>query len=163
MKVLPNAPIGDVTGLPVPTIALATDDGVSIIKNLDGHESGNVVVDITSNTIIHHDPRNIDFLGNRVLWTEGNNYDLQDRAYLNAPVPGSDTSLSHLSSVPSGFIVYGVGGNQGNIYADAALLLKLTLRNEFNFDIYVVSLAFIVVAVMDLTKIPLATACYYAG
>ena len=132
MKVLPNAPIGDVTGLPVPTIALATDDGVSIIKNLDGHESGNVVVDITSNTIIHHDPRNIDFLGNRVLWTEGNNYDLQDRAYLNAPIPGSDTSLSHLGSVPSGFIVYGVGGNQGNIYADAALLLKLTLRNEFN-------------------------------
>ena len=38
-----------------------------------------------------------------------------------------------------------------------------TLGDEFNVDSYVVSLAFIVVAVMELTKIPLATACYYAG
>ena len=132
MKVLPNAPIGDVTGLPVPTIALATNDGVSVIKNLDGTESGTNVVDITSNTIIHHRPRAIDFLGNRLLWTEGNNYDLQDRAFLNSPIPGSDIALSHLGSLPSGFISYGVGGNQGNIYAEASIDLKLTLRNEFN-------------------------------
>ena len=132
MKVLPNAPIGDVTGLPVPTIALATDDGVSVIKNLDGTENGTFVVDITSNTIIHHDPRNIDFLGNRLLWTEGNNYDLQDRAFLNSPIPGSDIALSHLSSLPSGFISYGVGGNQANTYADASVFLNMTLRNEFN-------------------------------
>ena len=33
VTVLPNAPIDDTTGLPVPTIAVATDDGVSVIKD----------------------------------------------------------------------------------------------------------------------------------
>jgi hypothetical protein len=40
ITVLPNAPIDDATGLPIPTIALATDGGVSVIKD-DG-----TVVDI---------------------------------------------------------------------------------------------------------------------
>ena len=42
MTVLPDAPIDPATGLPVPTIAVATDGGVSVIKD-DG-----AVVDITS-------------------------------------------------------------------------------------------------------------------
>jgi hypothetical protein len=42
MTVLPNAPVDSATGLPVPTIAVATDGGVSVIKD-DG-----TVVDITS-------------------------------------------------------------------------------------------------------------------
>ena len=33
MTVLPNAPIDDATGLPIPTIAVATDGGVSVIKD----------------------------------------------------------------------------------------------------------------------------------
>ena len=33
MTVLPNAPIDDATGLPVPTIAVATEGGISIIKD----------------------------------------------------------------------------------------------------------------------------------
>ena len=41
MTVLPNAPIDADTGLPVPTIAVATDGGVSVIKD-DG-----TVVDYT--------------------------------------------------------------------------------------------------------------------
>ena len=41
MTVLPNAPIDSTTGLPIPTIAVATDGGVSVIKD-DG-----TVVDIT--------------------------------------------------------------------------------------------------------------------
>ena len=36
MTVLPNAPIDPSTGLPIPTIAVATDDGVSVIKD-DGN------------------------------------------------------------------------------------------------------------------------------
>ena len=44
MTVLPNAPIDAATGLPVPTIAVATDGGVSVIKD-DG-----TVVDITATT-----------------------------------------------------------------------------------------------------------------
>ena len=45
MTALTGAPIDPATGLPVPTIAVATNDGVSIIKNTDGTES-NTVVDI---------------------------------------------------------------------------------------------------------------------
>jgi hypothetical protein len=41
MTVLPNAPIDAATGLPVPTIAVATDGGISVIRD-DG-----IVVDIT--------------------------------------------------------------------------------------------------------------------
>ena len=44
MTILPNAPIDDDTGLPVPTIAVATDGGVSVIKD-DG-----TVVDIVRGT-----------------------------------------------------------------------------------------------------------------
>jgi len=44
MTVLPNAPIDAATGLPVPTIAVATDGGISIIKDdgtvIDGPTSG---------------------------------------------------------------------------------------------------------------------------
>ena len=45
MTILPNAPIDDDTGLPVPTIAVATDGGVSVIRD-DG-----TVVDITCGQI----------------------------------------------------------------------------------------------------------------
>ena len=45
ITVLPNAPIDPETGLPVPTIAVATDGGVSVIKD-DG-----TVVDTTDNTV----------------------------------------------------------------------------------------------------------------
>ena len=51
MTVLPNAPIDSVTGLPVPTIAVGTDDGVSIIKD-DGtvidYTHGSSTYDVTS-------------------------------------------------------------------------------------------------------------------
>jgi len=44
MTVLPNAPIDSATGLPVPTIAVATNGGVSLIKDngnvFDGNETG---------------------------------------------------------------------------------------------------------------------------
>ena len=43
MTVLPNAPIDDVTGLPVPTIAVATNGGVSVIK-----DDGTVVIPDTT-------------------------------------------------------------------------------------------------------------------
>jgi len=53
MTVLPNAPIDADTGLSVPTIAVATDGGVSVIKD-DG-----TVVDITSTT--HSNANQINF------------------------------------------------------------------------------------------------------
>ena len=46
MTILPNAPIDDDTGLPVPTIAVATDGGASVIKD-DG-----TVVDFTTTQVV---------------------------------------------------------------------------------------------------------------
>ena len=122
-KVFPNAPINEDTGLPIPTIAVATDNGTSVVKD-DGS-----IVDITiNNSLLHHEPRSVDFLGTRLLWTEGNNYDLQDRAFLNAPIPTSDVTLSHDGSLPSGYIHYGIGRGAHNIYGSVAL--NTVLMNE---------------------------------
>ena len=114
MTVLPNAQIDVSTGLPIPTIAIATNGGVSVIKD------DATVVDITSGTILHHEPRSVDFLGTRLLWTEGNNYDLQDRVYLNAEVPVSDTVLPHTGALPSGYIGYGIGSGASTIFNNFA-------------------------------------------
>ena len=124
MTVLPNAPIDSASGLPTPTIAVATDGGVSVIKD-DG-----TIVDITSGTIIHHEPRNINFLGTRLLWTEGNNYDLQDRAFLNVEVPSADIVLPHTGSLPRGYIGYGIGSGASAVFNNFSLLLPL--NNELS-------------------------------
>ena len=122
ITVLPNAPIDIDTGLPIPTIAVATAGGVSVIRDNE------TVVDITSGTIIHHEPRSVAFLGTRLLWTEGNNYDLQDRVYLNAEVPSVDIVLPHTGALPSGYIGYGIGKGATNIFNN--LSLNTTLNNE---------------------------------
>ena len=78
MTVLPNAPIDDATGLPVPTIAVATDGGVSVIKD-DG-----TVVDITANGYTPTDSK-IDFDHlNNVLYLESGGYPQRQQ------IPGGD-------------------------------------------------------------------------
>jgi len=47
MTVLPNAPIDDTTGLPVPTIAVGTNGGVSVIKD------NNTVISTSGSSYIH--------------------------------------------------------------------------------------------------------------
>ena len=47
MTVLPNAPIDETTGLPVPTIAVATGGGVSVIR-----DDGSVVNKVTSSAML---------------------------------------------------------------------------------------------------------------
>ena len=94
MTVLPNAPIDDTTGLPIPTIAVATDGGVSVIKD-DGS-----VVDIrrTSDDDVHH----VDFDGNRVIMF------MELGAIYVATIPGADQS----GNPNSAWTVYGsYGGN----------------------------------------------------
>jgi len=61
MTVLPNAPIDDTTGLPRPTIAVATDGGVSVIK-----DNGYAVV---SDSSIYGRPivKQINFKGERLV------------------------------------------------------------------------------------------------
>ena len=61
MTVLPNAPIDADTGLPVPTIAVATNGGVSVIKD-DGS-----VVDITVNNASYTHAHKVDFLKDNSL------------------------------------------------------------------------------------------------
>ena len=94
MTVLPNAPIDDATGLPVPTIAVATDGGVSVIKD------NGTVVDIrrTSDDDVHH----VDLDGNRVIMF------MELGAIYVATIPGNDQSGNPNSS----WTVYGsYGGN----------------------------------------------------
>jgi len=77
MTVLPGAPTDPATGLPVPTIAVATDGGVSVIKD-DG-----TVVDITGQTqaILH-----VSFNSDEELITTGN---YQDQCFVYS-LPPSD-------------------------------------------------------------------------
>jgi len=94
MTVLPNAPIDDATGLPVPTIAVATDAGVSVIKD-DG-----TVVDInrTSDDDVHH----VDLDGDRVIMF------MELGAVYVATIPGADQS----GNPNAAWSVYGsYGGN----------------------------------------------------
>ena len=68
MTVLPNAPIDSATGLPIPTIAVATDGGVSVIK-----DDGSVVSGGTNNAswLV----RSIGIDSNNTIWAnEGTNY-----------------------------------------------------------------------------------------
>ena len=101
MTVLPNAPIDAATGLPVPTIAVATDGGVSVIKD-DG-----TVVDLTY-ALNDLYVRFVDFVGDGLVYglrrynTDGNFYFVQ---YLN--IPSSDTSAE-----PDRIYGYDSGGNR---------------------------------------------------
>ena len=65
MTVLPNAPIDDATGLPIPTIAVATDGGVSVIKD-DGS-----VVDYTY-AISDATSRFVTFVDNGIFYLSRN-------------------------------------------------------------------------------------------
>ena len=62
MTVLPNAPIDSTTGLPVPTIAVATNGGVSVIKDdgsvvdyYDGYpKSNNLIIDSNNKIMMYN-------------------------------------------------------------------------------------------------------------
>ena len=83
MTVLPNAPIDENTGLPVPTIAVATDGGVSVIKD-DG-----TVVDLN---VTGRPYSSVYFSGNMVWAVENpeTNYDLL--RYFE--IPASDITIA---------------------------------------------------------------------
>ena len=82
MTVLPNAPIDDSTGLPVPTIAVATDGGVSVIK-----DDGNVFDGFTSITSIVGLVR---FDGNKVIYAADN--DTEYKWIYQFDIPSSDNT-----------------------------------------------------------------------
>jgi len=93
---LPNAPTDTATGLPVPTIAVATDAGVSVIKD------DRTVVDIvfTSSTVV----RNIDFDENHNVWfLHGGNTSIATN-WRKYAIPEADLLSENLAS--GGLAVY---------------------------------------------------------
>ena len=83
VTVLPNAPIDPDTGLPVPTIAVATDGGVSVIKD-DGS-----VVDITGHVSA---PKIIQFNNNNEIVTQENYHE----RLVAFPIPEEDVSTNNV-------------------------------------------------------------------
>jgi trimeric autotransporter adhesin len=99
MTVLPNAPIDADTGLPVPTIAVATDGGVSVIK-----DNGSVV-DIVSDTIQHETPREVKFVDNKVFWVAGNNYDNAWSSVNSTKIPTGDITVPYYTVTTANALV----------------------------------------------------------
>jgi len=93
MTVLPNAPIDTDTGLPVPTIAVATNGGVSVIKD-DG-----AVVDITASAGASYNGVGfISFDSNHNMIFEQDNI---GRSLFYMPIPSADTTSTTSSGVPT--------------------------------------------------------------
>ena len=88
MTVLPNAPIDPATGLPIPTIAVATNNGVSVIKD-DGS-----VVDITASNI-YKLTTNVSFDGGKLIWGWDGYPNLQRFVHVFNTIPSSDVNFTN--------------------------------------------------------------------
>ena len=84
MKVLPNAPIDPDNGLPVPTIAVATATGISVIR-----DNQKDIWDITAEAGSSYDPSNsIDFTeSGKIIFDQDN----ANRSIFYMDIPDSDT------------------------------------------------------------------------
>jgi trimeric autotransporter adhesin len=94
MTVLPNAPIDAATGLPVPTIAVATGGGTSVIRD-DG-----AVVDVTGGI-----PNSISFTKENRLFFDCDIAAGGSRAFRALDIPSVDTNLT-LAAKPAGSQYY---------------------------------------------------------
>ena len=93
MTVLPNAPIDPSTGLPIPTIAVATDSGLSIIKD-DGS-----VVDYVHQNALFDQTSFVEFLSdNRVAYAW--DFDNTPRRVYITPIRSADTTTVSTVSYP---------------------------------------------------------------
>ena len=88
MTVLPNAPIDAATGLPVPTIAVATNGGVSVIKD-DG-----TVVDITNSNASYTYSTKVSLTDDKLYITLGNSADSISWLYVFNNIPTADTTIT---------------------------------------------------------------------
>ena len=90
MTVLPNAPIDAATGLPRVTTAVATDGGVSVIKD-DG-----TVVDITVNNAFYTSSHTVEFLGDNSLGLSIGTaaQTSQDSYYIFHTIPTADNVIT---------------------------------------------------------------------
>ena len=82
VTVLPNAPIDSATGLPIPTIALATNGGIGVIKD-DG-----TVVDITHNS------------ANYNYWSSVN-FTKDNKLIIDSNYQGTSNNITHVVDIPN--------------------------------------------------------------
>jgi len=149
MTVLPNAPIDSATGLPVPTIALATNGGVSVIKD-DGsvHSlSGGAIETISIND--RHEfittPTNYsDTMLIKPLSTSDANLDWNTglRGYSNNPATSLYPFLSYRQSntvaTPEGFTFSRNIGDDGGVtlmsedFTNARKSLQAVITSDYN-------------------------------
>ena len=94
MTVLPNAPIDDATGLPIPTIAVGTNGGLSVVRD-DG-----TVYDLIQNHAEANKVKHVDFDSetNAILWTTD---------YVTGGTSTSDSYKLNVNPVPSSDITTG--------------------------------------------------------
>ena len=97
MTVLPNAQVDEITGLPVPTIAVATADGVSVIKD-DGS-----VVDITANAGSNYN--NADFItissDGFLVFPQHGSGSSGEYSLMTIPIPDSNRTTQTSSGNPN--------------------------------------------------------------
>jgi len=86
MTVLPNAPIDAATGLPVPTIAIASNGGVSVIKD-DG-----TVVDITNSNSNYTSSQKVLLIGSKLYMKLGDDNNAT-WLYVFNNIPTSDVTI----------------------------------------------------------------------
>ena len=130
ITVLPNAPIDSATGLPIPTIAVATESGVSVIKD-DGN-----VVDLTQNS-----PYTVT---NNVFFSDYGKllYDTEDTSVVyEVDIPSSDIGYGAYNSTANGRVIYPTGTHGGFSSGEIRLLGrnmgdggKLITKGAFAFD-----------------------------
>ena len=130
MTVLPNAPISPSTGLPIPTIAVGTEGGVSVVRD-DGN-----VVDLTgSDTYVEC---------NNVFFSDYGKllYDNEDTSVVyEVDIPSSDINYGVYNSTSYGRVIYPTGTHGGFSSGEIRLLGrnmseggKLITKGAFAFD-----------------------------
>jgi hypothetical protein len=108
VTVLPDAPIDSDTGLPTPTIALATNGGVSVIKD-DG-----TVVDITESSNSTNITANVEFLDNgQLVFRADGNTDFKWVGRVNLPAGDINYSYQDESKMP--YVMYSGGAGTARL------------------------------------------------
>ena len=114
ITVLPNAPIDSYTGLPIPTIAVATNAGVSVIKD------NGTIIDITVNNSSYTSAHEVEFFDDYSLGcTIGTSNQIGgDHFYVFHKIPSSDNviTVDNISgTVMNADELYAVQANNSNV------------------------------------------------
>jgi hypothetical protein len=125
MTVLPDAPIDPATGLPVPTIAVATDGGVSVIKD-DG-----AVVDIVATTTNFVKVGSVQLDGD-TLYASFEHGALQNVFVIALQIPNADISASFAFNIP-GLLASYLSGTTEDLDLDSSLRSRGPIVKGSNF------------------------------